>query len=49
LSCDSPGATPEHQDQRLAIAHRNAEIKDRRAIFVANANANPDTPTNNSN
>jgi hypothetical protein len=38
-------ATPE--DQRLAIARRNAEIKERRAIFAANANANADTPTNN--
>jgi hypothetical protein len=31
-------ATPE--DQRLAIARRNAEIKERQAIFAANANAN---------
>jgi hypothetical protein len=38
-------ATPE--DQRLAIARRNAEIKERRAIFAANANASADTPTNN--
>jgi len=38
-------ATPE--DQRLAIARRSAEIKERRAIFAANANANADTPTNN--
>jgi hypothetical protein len=30
----------------LAIARRNAEIKERRAIFAANANANADTPTN---
>jgi hypothetical protein len=37
-------ATPE--DQRVAIARRNAEIKERRAIFAANANANADTPTN---
>jgi hypothetical protein len=32
----------------LAIARRNAEIKERRAIFAANANANADAPTNNS-
>ena len=38
-------ATPE--DQRLAIARRAAEVKERRAIFAANANANADTPTNN--
>ena len=38
-------ATPE--DQRLAIARRAAEIKERRAIFAANADANADTPTNN--
>jgi hypothetical protein len=38
-------ATPE--DQFLAIARRNAEIKERRAIFAANANANADTLTNN--
>jgi hypothetical protein len=31
----------------LAIARRSAEIKERRAIFAANANANADTPTNN--
>jgi hypothetical protein len=37
-------ATPE--DHRLAIARRNAEIKERRVIFAANANANADTPTN---
>ena len=38
-------ATPE--DQRLAIARRAAEVKERRAIFAVNANANADTPTNN--
>jgi hypothetical protein len=38
-------ATPE--GQRLAIARRSAEIKERWAIFAANANANADTPTNN--
>jgi hypothetical protein len=38
-------ATPE--DQRLAIARRNAEAKERRAILAANANANADTPTSN--
>jgi hypothetical protein len=38
-------ATPE--GQLLAIARRNAEIKERWAIFAANANANADTPTNN--
>jgi hypothetical protein len=31
----------------LAIARRNAEIKERWAIFAANANASADTPTNN--
>jgi hypothetical protein len=31
----------------LAIARRNAEIKERRAIFAANAIANADTPTHN--
>jgi hypothetical protein len=31
----------------LAVARRSAEIKERRAIFTANANANADTPTNN--
>jgi hypothetical protein len=30
-----------------AIARRSAEIKERRAIFTANAKANADTPTNN--
>jgi hypothetical protein len=29
----------------LCVVH--AEIKERRAIFAANANANADTPTNN--
>jgi hypothetical protein len=38
-------ATPE--DQRWAIARCAAEVKERRAIFAANANANADTPTNN--
>jgi hypothetical protein len=38
-------ATPE--GQRLAIARRSAVIKEYRAIFAANANANADTPTNN--
>jgi hypothetical protein len=28
-------------------ARRNAEIKERRAIFAANVNANADTPTDN--
>jgi hypothetical protein len=31
----------------LAIGRRNAEIKERWAIFAANANANADTPTSN--
>jgi hypothetical protein len=35
-------ATPE--DQRVAIARRAAEIKERRAIFAANANVDADTP-----
>jgi hypothetical protein len=39
-------ATPE--GQCLAITHRAAEIKERWAIFAADANANADTPTNNS-
>jgi hypothetical protein len=38
-------ATPE--DRRLAIARRAAEVKEHRAIFAANSNANADTSTNN--
>jgi hypothetical protein len=37
--------TPENR--RLAIACRAAEVKERRALFAANANASADTPTNN--
>jgi hypothetical protein len=35
------------EDQRLAIARRATEIKERRAVFAANANADATTPTNN--
>jgi hypothetical protein len=38
-------ATPE--DQRLAIACRAAEAKERRAVFAASASASADTPKNN--
>ena len=38
--------TPE--DKRLAIARRAIEIKERRAVFAANANANANTPTQQS-
>jgi len=33
--------------ERLAIARRAAEVKERRTIFAANANASADKPTNN--
>jgi hypothetical protein len=42
---DDTRATPE--GQRLAIARRAAETRERWAIFAANANASLDTPTNN--
>jgi hypothetical protein len=36
------------EGQQLAIARRAADIKERQAIFAANASANAKTPTNNS-
>jgi hypothetical protein len=38
--------TEKPENQRLAIARRATEVKERRAIFAANARANAGTPSN---